>query len=139
MERRPLLDKSLYEIVSLFSVWAVCLTSLPHHELALCVHTFWFPFCLFEVWEIWQTLFWTSCKAGVDQCGSELSILTTCIVNSMEIFLVFLRVQHLHKSAYHSLYLFTNHFQTCELQGFHGHVYLGYGRLECDGVEYSNH
>jgi len=98
---------------SLFSVWAVSLTSLPHHELALCVHTFWFPFCLFEVWEIWQTLVWTSCKAGVDQYGSKLGILTNSVVNFMEILLVFLRVQHLHKSTYHSLYLFTNHFQTC--------------------------
>ena len=38
-----------------------------------------------------------------------------------------------------SLYLFTNHFQTCELQGFYGSVYLGYGLLECDAMEYSNH
>lgn len=139
MERRPLLDTCLYEIVSLFSVWAVSLTSLPHHELAHCVHIFWFPFYLFEVWEIWQTLFCTWCKVGVDQCGSKLSVLTTSIANSMEIFLVFLMVQHLHKPACHSLYLFTNHFQTCGLQGFHGSVYLGCGLLECDAMEYSNH
>jgi len=56
----------------------------------------------------------------------------------MEILLIFLRVQHLHKSAYHSLCLFINHFQTCELQGFHGSVCLGCGLLECDAMEYSN-
>ena len=72
MERQPFLDTCLYEIVSLFSVLAVTLTSLPHHEVALNVHTFGLLFCLLEVREIWQTFICTSCTVGVDQCGSKL-------------------------------------------------------------------